>query len=117
MGLRSWWNRLGEEQNYNDYDDKFKEEQEDGKLMVRVFDIKGERDADEIVEAINTGKIIALINSKHIKDNEELKNAILRVKEATEAMEGKVVGLPEKWFLAIPKEVGIFRKREEPGIQ
>ncbi|MFH1210638.1 MAG: cell division protein SepF [archaeon] len=116
MGLREWWNRLGEEETYSNYEEEFKEENGE-KLMVRVFDIKGESDADEIVEAIATGKIIALINSRHVKDGEELKNAMLRVKQATEATEGKIVGLPEKWFLAIPKDVGLFRKQEEPRIQ
>jgi SepF-like predicted cell division protein (DUF552 family) len=116
MGLRDWWNRLGEEEKYERYDEEF-ETKNDGELMVRVFDIRGERDADEIVEAIASGKIIALINSKNVKDGEELKNAMLRVKQATEAVEGKVVGLPDKWFLATPKEVGIYRKQEEPRIQ
>lgn len=111
MGLREWWNRLGEEESFDSYEEEFKEE-EDGRLMVRVFDIKGESDADEIIEALQTGKIIALINSRHVKDGEELKNAMLRVKEATEAMEGRVVGLPDKWFLATPKEVGIYKKQE-----
>ncbi|MEM4267174.1 MAG: cell division protein SepF [Candidatus Nanoarchaeia archaeon] len=113
MGLREWWNRLGEE-DYENYEEEFKKE--DG-LMVRVFDVKGETDADEIIEAILTGKVIALINSKHVKDGEELKNVILRVKEVTEKIEGKVVGLPERWFLVTPKEVGIYKKQEETAIQ
>lgn len=116
MGLRDWWDRLGEEEKYDRYEDEF-EEKDDSQLMVRVFDIKGERDADEIVEAITTGKIIALISSRNVKDNQELKNAILKVKQAAEAVEGRVVGLPDKWFLATPKEVGIFKKQEEPTIQ
>lgn len=110
MGIREWWNRMGEEEPYEDYEE-FKEE--NNGLMVRIFDIKEEKDADEVVEAIARGNIIALINSKHVKDNEELKNAILRVKEATEAIEGKVVGLPDKWFLVTPKDVGIFKKQEQ----
>lgn len=111
MGLREWWGRLGEEEYYEDYKEEFIEE-EDSKLMVRVFDIKEEKDAEEIIEALQTGKIIALISSRHVKDGEELKNAMLRVKEAMEKMQGKVVGLPDKWFLATPKEVGIFKKQE-----
>jgi len=110
MGLREWWNRLGEDEAYEDYKEEFYEEE--SQLMVRVFDIKGEGDAEELLEAIETGKTIALINSKNIKDNGELKNIILRVKEATEAKEGKVVGLPDKWFLVTPKEVGIYKKQE-----
>jgi len=111
MGLRDWWSRLGEEQSYENYEE-FKEEA-DGRLMVRVFDVKGEGDADEIIEALQTGKIIALINSRHVKDGEELKNVMLRVKDATESMEGRVVGLPDKWFLATPKEVGIYKRQEQ----
>ncbi len=110
MGLRDWWNRLGEEEKYQDYKEEFYEE--DSKLMVRVFDIKMEKDADEIIEAINNSNVIALINSRNIKDGEELKNIILRVKEATEARQGRVVGLPDKWFLVTPKEVGIYKKQE-----
>ncbi len=110
MGIREWWSRLGEEQTYGPYQDEFQEE--DGKLTVRVFDIKGEEDTDEILEALNTGKIIALINSRHIKSGDELKNIILRVKGLADSMEGKIVGLPDKWFLVTPKEVGIFKKQE-----
>lgn len=111
MGFREWWNRLGEEETYEDYKEEFYEEE--SQLMVRVFDIKGESDAEELLEAIDTGKVIALINSKNIKDNGELKNIILRVKEVTEAKEGRVVGLPDKWFLVTPKEVGIYKKQEQ----
>lgn len=107
MGIRDWWNSLQDEP-YEQYTEKF---EEDGKLMVRIFDLK-ENDADEITEAVNTGKIIALINSKNNKDGDAVKNIMIRVKEATEAVEGNIVGLPDKWFLVTPKEVGIFKKQE-----
>lgn len=109
MGLKEWWNRLGEDDsNLGNFEEEFKEE--DPRLLVRVFEVKGEQDADDIIDAVHSGKVIALISSRHMKDGEELKNVMLRVKEASQASDAKIVGLPERWFLVTPKEVGIYRK-------
>lgn len=109
MGFKEWWNKLGKEEYAEEYEDGFKEA---SKLSVKIFNVKAESDTEEILGALQTGKVIALINSKNVNDGEELKKIIQKVKEASEAKEGKIVGLQDKWFLVTPKEVEISKNQE-----
>ena len=95
-------------------------EEEENKVLVKLFTLKQYEDVNNILNALREGYTIAVIDIKTLrqKDSIELKRAIAKVKKTTDALEGSIAGFGENMVIVTPsfakidKEVNV--PKEEP---
>ncbi len=94
---------------------KFEEEPEEnkGKIMIAVEDLKTYADSDRIQRRLREGYIV-LIKIKDLKekDLEELKRAISRIKKTCMAIGGDIAGLTDDLVIAMPANTTIKREKK-----
>jgi len=87
------------------------------KVLVRPFVIKEFEDIKPALDAIREGYTIALVNIRHLKDNDiiELKRAVNKLKKTCDAINGDIAGFGEDWIVATPSFAQVHRNVAEEG--
>jgi len=87
------------------------------KVLVRPFVIKEFEDIKPALDAIREGYTIALVNIRHLKDNDiiELKRAVNKLKKTCDAINGDIAGFGEDWIVATPSFAQVHRNVVEEG--
>jgi len=94
-------------------------EEEENKVLVKLFSLKQYDDVNDILNALREGYTIAIIDIKSLrqKDSIELKRAIAKVKKTTDALEGNIAGFGENMVIVTPSFAKIHKenpRQEEP---
>jgi len=95
-------------------------EEEENKVLVKLFSLKQYDDVNDILNALREGYTIAIIDIKSLrqKDSIELKRAIAKVKKTTDALEGNIAGFGENMVIVTPSFAKIHKEnsktQEEP---
>ena len=86
------------------------EPEEEEKLIVRYFVVEKPSDTRPILTALREGYTIAIIDVRPMREMEELKRAMAKVKRTCEATDGDIAGLKSNLFVATPSFVKVHRK-------
>lgn len=93
------------------------EPEKEKKLIIRYFTVEKPGDTMPILTALREGYTIAVINVRPIKEIEELKRAMARVKRTCEAIDGEIIGLKSNLFIATPSFARVHRKTKKPETE
>ncbi len=86
----------------------------DRKLIVKPFLIHDEADTMDAVQHIGLGTTIAFVK---IKNHLVMREALVSLKKASTAVGGDIVGLPDNWFIIVPKGISLVKKSADAGKQ
>lgn len=91
-------------------------EEEENKVIVKLFVLKQYEDVNEILNALREGYTIAIIDMKILrqKDSIELKRAISKIKKTTDALEGSIAGFGENMVIVTPSFAKIHKATAQP---
>lgn len=91
-------------------------EEEENKVLVKLFVLKQYEDVNEILNALREGYTIAIIDMKILrqKDSIELKRAISKIKKTTDALEGSIAGFGENMVIVTPSFAKIHKATAQP---
>ena len=86
-----------------------KSQEAHSEFVVKTFNLKSFVDANEVVDALREGGIIALVNISQLRNEDltELKRAINHIKKTCGAVGGSIVGIDQGWIVATPAFVEI----------
>lgn len=86
---------------------------DNGKVLVRPFNLEDFDDVKTILDTLREGSTIALVNIKHLKDKDmiELKRAISKLKKTVDAIKGDIAGLGEDYIIVVPEFAEIYRTK------
>jgi SepF-like predicted cell division protein (DUF552 family) len=89
------------------------------KIIVRPFVLKDFESIKPVLDALRSGKTIALVNIRPLKDKDliELKRAISKLKKTTEAIDGEIAGFGEDYIVIAPSFAQIYRTRETTEVK
>lgn len=92
------------------------QEQEENKVLVKLFTLKQYEDVNNILNALREGYTIAMIDIKNLrqKDSIELKRAIAKIKKTTDALEGSIAGFGENIVIVTPSFAKIEKETSKP---
>ena len=91
-------------------------EEEENKVLVKLFVLKQYEDVNEILNSLREGYTIAIIDMKILrqKDSIELKRAISKIKKTTDALEGSIAGFGENMVIVTPSFAKIHKETTQP---
>lgn len=95
-------------------------EEEQTKVLVKLFALKQYDDVNSILDALREGYTITIIDIKNLRkrDSIELKRAIAKIKKTADALEGSIAGFGENMVIVTPSFAKILkensRQKEEP---
>jgi len=91
-------------------------EQEEKKVMVKLFALRQYDDVNGILSALREGYTIAVIDIKNLrkKDPIELKRAISKIKKTSDALDGSIVGFGENLVIITPSFAKIHKEEMPP---
>jgi SepF-like predicted cell division protein (DUF552 family) len=91
-------------------------EEEENKVLVKLFTLKQYDDVTNILNALREGYTIAVIDIKTLrqKDSVELKRAIAKIKKTTDALEGSIAGFGENMVIVTPSFAKIDKEVSQP---
>ncbi len=91
-------------------------EEEENKVLVKLFVLKQYEDVNEILNSLREGYTIAIIDMKILrqKDSIELKRAISKIKKTTDALEGSIAGFGENMVIVTPSFAKIHKETAQP---
>lgn len=91
-------------------------EEEENKVLIKLFVLKQYEDVNEILNALREGYTIAIIDMKILrqKDSIELKRAISKIKKTTDALEGSIAGFGENMVIVTPSFAKIHKATAQP---
>jgi SepF-like predicted cell division protein (DUF552 family) len=110
MGIFGWFNKNNDKQLYGGIETENVISNEERAMQVKVFSLKDENDIKEINQSLINGDTIAIINRDQVKDNETFKRMMENLKKTCSSIDGDVVGISSRIFIATPKSVKISRK-------
>jgi hypothetical protein len=83
---------------------------EEGRINVRVENLKDYSDVERIQNLVREGNIVFLkIRELKSKDLNSLKKAIERIRKTCTAINGDIVGIDEDYIVVCPNYARIFR--------
>lgn len=91
-------------------------EEEETKVLVKLFQLKDYEDVSDILNALREGYAIAIIDIKTLrqKDSIELKRAISKIKKTADALEGNIAGFGENMVIVTPSFAKIHKEPPKP---
>ena len=91
-------------------------EEEETKVLVKLFQLKDYEDVGGILNALREGYAIAIIDIKILrqKDSIELKRAISKIKKTADALEGNIAGFGENIVIVTPSFAKIHKEPAKP---
>ncbi len=91
-------------------------EEEESKVLVKLFALKQYDDVSDILNALREGYTIAIIDIKDLRkrDSIELKRAIAKIKKTTDALEGNIAGFGENIVIVTPSFAKIEKESSQP---
>ncbi|MBI2549228.1 cell division protein SepF [Candidatus Woesearchaeota archaeon] len=94
--------------------DSTEQKADKSKLVVRPYVLDDFSDVKEILDAIRTGKTIALINIRPLKDKDliELKRAVNKLKKTTDVIDGDIAGFGDDYLVVTPAIAQIYRNKQ-----
>ncbi|MEM7826269.1 MAG: cell division protein SepF [Candidatus Aenigmatarchaeota archaeon] len=99
--------KKSKEEDYLEIETGFEEE---GKINVRIENLKSYSDTDRILQFLREGNILFVrIKELREKDINELKKAIEKIKKTCSAMDGDLAGVDEDFLVITPKFSRIYR--------
>lgn len=108
-----------------DFEDEYVEidvgqEEQEKKVLVKLFVLKKYDDVNEILDTLREGYTIAVIDIRTLKkkDSVELKRAVSKIKKTVHALEGSIAGFTENTVIATPSFAKISKetsKKENQG--
>lgn len=84
------------------------------RLVLKTFTINDEADIMDAVNHLKLGTTIALVK---IKSNSVVREALRAMKEACAEVKGDIAGLPDGWFVVVPRTVEIVKNSANAGKQ
>ena len=86
-------------------------EQQESKVLVKLFALKKYDDVNGILNVLREGYTIAIIDIKPLKQKDpiELKRAVSKVKKTAEALEGNIAGFGDNLLIVTPPFAQIQR--------
>jgi len=86
--------------------------EQDNKVVVKLFVLKKYDDVNEILNALRDGYTIAVIDIRTLKkkDSVELKRAVSKVKKTVSALGGSIAGFTENTVIATPSFAKISKE-------
>ncbi|MCK4647644.1 cell division protein SepF [Candidatus Pacearchaeota archaeon] len=87
-------------------------EEEESKVLVKLFALKQYDDVNDILDALREGYTITIIDIKELRkrDSIELKRAIAKIKKTTDALEGNIAGFGENMVIVTPSFAKILKE-------
>ena len=84
------------------------------KVVVRPFMLEQFDDVKPILDSLREGYTIALVNIRPLKDKDlvELKRAINKLKNTTDAIEGEIAGFGDDFLVVTPAFASIYRSKQ-----
>ena len=107
---------LGSDESDHDYlEIDLEKEQQETKVMVKLFTLKQYEEVNSILSALREGYTIAIIDIKILrqKDSIELKRAISKIKKTADALEGSIAGFGENMVIVTPSFASITKEEEK----
>ena len=91
-------------------------EEEETKILVKLFQLKDYDDVGDILNSLREGYTIAIIDIKTLrqKDSIELKRAISKIKKTADALEGNIAGFGENMVIVTPSFAKIHKEHPKP---
>ena len=86
--------------------------EESKKILVKPIELKKDTDIDSILNSLRKGNFIAILDIKHIKENDldHLKKVIDKLKKTCRAINGDIAGIGDNFIAATPAYVKIYRR-------
>ncbi len=109
--------RLDDEEINTDYlEIDLDREEEESKVLVKLFSLKQYDDVNNILNALREGYAIAIIDIKDLRkrDSIELKRAISKIKKTADALEGSIAGFGENIVIVTPSFAKIHKEKSQP---
>jgi SepF-like predicted cell division protein (DUF552 family) len=107
------------DEDIEEFDDEYLEidlekEQQEHKVIVKLFTLKQYEDVNDILTALREGYTIAVIDIRYLrkKDSIELKRAVSKIKKTTDALEGSIAGFGENMVIVTPSFAKIHKEPE-----
>lgn len=97
-----------------------KEQERDSKVVVRPYVMEDFEDIKAVLDALRSGKTIALVNIRPLKEKDlvELKRAINKLRKTCDAIDGDIAGFGDDYIVATPYFARIHRaKKAAPQVQ
>lgn len=94
-------------------------EEEESKVLVKLFQLKDYEDVGDILNSLREGFTIAIIDIKILrqKDSIELKRAISKIKKTADALEGSIAGFGENTVIVTPSFAKIHKEPPKPKTE
>ena len=112
--LKEWMNfdeEEGEEYVQVDHPGKDK-----SAFLIRSFTLNDFEDTKEVIKVLRTGRFIALIDLKPLKENDvvDLRRAVNKLKGVNEEISGDIAGLSGDWLVMTPHPITIEKPAARP---
>jgi SepF-like predicted cell division protein (DUF552 family) len=90
------------------------EKERDSKVVVRPYIMEDFEDIKGVLDALRSGKTIALVNIKPLKEKDlvELKRAINKLRKTCDAIDGDIAGFGDDYIVATPYFARIHRQKK-----
>ena len=93
--------------------DMSEEEKANRKLLIEVERLDNYADSDRLQKKVREGSILVVkIRELKVKDMEELKRAVDKLKKTCLAVGGDIAGLGEDWLILAPAAAKVHREQE-----
>ena len=91
-------------------------EEEQTKVLIKLFDLKQYDDVNSILDALREGYTITMIDIKELRKRDplELKRAVAKIKKTADALEGSIAGFGEHMIIVAPSFAKIFKEDTRP---
>ena len=91
------------------------QQEEEKKVVVKLFVLKKYDDVNEILNALRDGYTIAVIDIRTLrkKDSVELKRAASKIKKTVNALGGSIAGFTENTIIATPSFAKISKETSQ----
>lgn len=78
-------------------------------FLVRSFTLNDFEDTKEVIKVLRTGRFIALIDLKPLKENDviDLRRAVNKLKNVNAEISGDIAGLSGDWLVMTPHPITI----------
>lgn len=88
------------------------QQEQDSKVLVKLFVLKKYDDVNEILNALREGYTITVIDIRSLrkKDPIELKRAVSKIKKTVSALGGSIAGFTENTVIATPSFAKISKE-------
>lgn len=85
-------------------------------FLVRSFTLNDFEDTKEVIKVLRTGRYIALIDLKPLKENDviDLRRAVNKLKGINEEISGDIAGLSGDWLVMTPHPITIEKPAARP---